>query len=317
MSKAECKFRCRYTREREFWNASRTIIIREQFPSGDYPPHANEDQRVVLMLPEAPGREPVMKGLKKIPKNFVNLTWGYMRDFDFYKPYDAMIRQKVEETEWQRIQKVLTSKKKGAFIVFSNCKSDSKREDYIKELKKYFPVDTFGRCGDARCNEKCMKESLRDYHFYIAFENNVCEDYFSEKYFHIKDLVLPLVLKDEIYRGKVPANSYVAIDQYDSVQSLANYLQHLMHNSTAYLEHFWWAREYNLKKPSLWVPQYCKICENAHQKDFRKVYEDISEFFGPERRCDNDLVPRLLENQKKFNNTTTLSIKSYIELCNR
>jgi hypothetical protein len=133
---------------------------------------------------------------------------------DFYKPYDAMIERKASEDEWTEIARKLKAKTKGAFIVFSNCVSESKRELYIEELNKLFPVDTYGKCGDRRCDKRCMKENIRDYHFYIAFENNVCEDYRSEKFYHIKDLILPLVLKDEFYAGSVPRNSYIAVDQF-------------------------------------------------------------------------------------------------------
>jgi hypothetical protein len=40
-------------------------VIREQFPSGDYPPHASMEQRIVMMLLEAPGRMGIKGGLEK------------------------------------------------------------------------------------------------------------------------------------------------------------------------------------------------------------------------------------------------------------
>ncbi|KAI6243360.1 Glyco-tran-10-N domain-containing protein [Aphelenchoides fujianensis] len=292
-----CEWKCRYTNDKARWNESRSIVIREQFPSGDYPPKVSDEQRTILILPEAPGRAGVRKGLAKIPKGYINMTLGFMHSMDIYKPYDKIIKQKATANQWAQIEKKLKAKKKGAFIVYSHCKSDSQREKYITELKKHFPVETYGKCGDAPCDTKCMKEKIRDYRFYIAFENNVCEDYITEKYFRVKDLILPLVLNESIYRARVPKDSYIAVDSFRNMTELADYLLLLMLDDAAYLRHFQWAREYSLKRPALYAQSYCDICRNAHDRSFRHVYEDIAEWFGPERRCDNTLVPRLLKSQ--------------------
>jgi hypothetical protein len=91
------------------------------------------------------------------------------------------------------------------------------------------------------------------------------------------------------------------------MRELADYLRFLTKNSTAYLEHFEWAKRYSLRRPALYGEQYCQICRNAHDNGFHKVYEDIANFFGPERRCDNDLVPRLLNTQLKEEEAGMLS----------
>lgn len=79
------------------------------------------------------------------------MTLGFMRSMDIYKPYDKMIKQKATavrasslndslfvclQNQWAQIEKKLKAKKKGAFIVYSHCKSDSQREKYIGELNK-------------------------------------------------------------------------------------------------------------------------------------------------------------------------------------
>ncbi|KAI6198790.1 Glyco-tran-10-N domain-containing protein [Aphelenchoides besseyi] len=290
----QCEWKCRYTNDKSKWNESHSVVIREQFPSGEYPPKASAEQRVMILLPEAPGREPVQKGLAKIPKNYMNMTVGYMRSMDIFKPYDAMIKQKTTTKQWEEIVKRIKAKSKPAFIVYSHCNADSEREKYIAELQKYFPVDTFGKCGDGRCDKTCMEQNIKDYHFYIAFENNICEDYITEKFYRsIKKLILPLVLNDSIYRDLVPKNSYIAVDTFKTVSELATYLQFLLDNNEAYLQHFEWTKEYSLNSPALFTRSYCEICRNAHDKNFHRVYEDIADWFGP-KRCDNTLVSRLL-----------------------
>lgn len=80
---------------------------------------------------------------------------------------------------------------------------------------RHFPVDTFGHCGETKeCDKQCMEANLRDYHYYLAFENNVCDDYRSEKVARMKDLILPIVLRDKDYRSSLPEHSYIAVDQF-------------------------------------------------------------------------------------------------------
>lgn len=72
--------------------------------------------------------------------------------------------------------------------------------------------------------------------FYLAFENSVCRDYVTEKFFKsISRLMVPIVLKKSIYDGYLPAGSYIAVDDFRSPRELANYLKHLKDNATAYL----------------------------------------------------------------------------------
>lgn len=64
---------------------------------------------------------------------------------------------------------------------------DLGRELYVRELQKYVEVDVFGKCGNLTCGRKfeynhCFQHVLRPtYKFYLAFENNMCEDYITEK----------------------------------------------------------------------------------------------------------------------------------------
>lgn len=84
---------------------------------------------------------------------------------------------------------------------------------------------------------------------------------------------------------------------FSTMQQLASHLHYLSQNQTAYLQYFEWTKHFGLGKPGLYSKQYCKVCENAYNTEFHKVYEDIADFFGPERWCDNELVPRLLHSQ--------------------
>ena len=77
-----------------------------------------------------------------------------------------------------------------AWIV-SNCGTHSKREDYVEELKKHIKVDVYGACGHKTCGEshggasnaECDDKIEREYMFYLSFENSICSDYVTEKFY--------------------------------------------------------------------------------------------------------------------------------------
>ena len=88
------------------------------------------------------------------------------------------------------------------FILFlkiiSNCGSNDKSErlNYILELKKYAQVDVYGKCGKPCPNYlRCKQIISAEYKFYLAFENSICKDYITEKFFRILNYnIIPVVL---------------------------------------------------------------------------------------------------------------------------
>ena len=66
----------------------------------------------------------------------------------------------------------------------SNCHSSSKREAYVRELRRFIPVDIYGKCGEFKCAKEkgwqCYKEAEAKYKFYLAFENASLSRIFSK-----------------------------------------------------------------------------------------------------------------------------------------
>ena len=74
---------------------------------------------------------------------------------------------------------------------------------HIKNLGKYIKVDIYGGCG-MKCLEydritkqkdDCKKIIAKEYLFYLAFENSICKDYITEKFFIIlRYNIIPVVM---------------------------------------------------------------------------------------------------------------------------
>jgi len=68
----------------------------------------------------------------------------------------------------------------------------------VAELQKYIDVDIFGECGTFNCPRQYEENWTalweREYKFYLAFENSVCQDYITEKFYGTLKLELILVV---------------------------------------------------------------------------------------------------------------------------
>ncbi len=59
---------------------------------------------------------------------------------------------------------------------------------------------------------------FREYKFYLSFENSVCEDYVTEKFWKVLDYsVIPVVLGGANYSKFAPAKSYINIRDYATI----------------------------------------------------------------------------------------------------
>ena len=68
---------------------------------------------------------------------------------------------------------------------------DGFRENFMRALNKITKVDIHGKCAGIfgrltypRNSERCQNW-IRRHMFYISFENSICDDYVSEKYWDV------------------------------------------------------------------------------------------------------------------------------------
>jgi hypothetical protein len=87
--------------------------------------------------------------------------------------------------------------------LITNCDATTKRIEYVNELGKYIPVKFYGGCGKpcpnvSRITNKtaaCKDIIGTEFRFFLAFENSICKDYITEKFFYSLNYnIIPVVL---------------------------------------------------------------------------------------------------------------------------
>ena len=88
------------------------------------------------------------------------------------------------------------------------------------------------------------------YKFYLAFENSICPDYVTEKFFDIfkyRYNVIPVVYNGADMASIAPPHSYISVRDYSSVEHLAQYLSIVSSNDTLFASYFWWRDYYTYR----------------------------------------------------------------------
>ncbi|KIH60722.1 fucosyl transferase [Ancylostoma duodenale] len=195
---------------------------------------------------------------RKVPPNFFNATITYRRDSRYFYPYGhfSPLLPNDDNSSIITEEQVLVAVKKknrGSLIFVSNCHTNSKRENVIRELGRFTEVTVRGGCekqllvntklSSSSCSSGCSdNELIATHRFYIAFENSICNDYITEKFFmRASQMLVPVVMRRRYYeRAGIPPSAFIALDDFRTVRELGQYLTHLRNNDTAYMK---WGRE--------------------------------------------------------------------------
>ncbi|XP_037932228.1 alpha-(1,3)-fucosyltransferase C-like [Teleopsis dalmanni] len=191
------------------------------------------------------------------------------------------------DSEWTQNNKslsiIINNKKKLIAWFVSNCRTYSKRERLVKELQKYIPVDIFGKCGDLKCkfgSTDCDEVLDTEYKFYLSFENSLCLDYVTEKFYNaLKRNIVPVVFGGANYSKFAPPHSFIDAHGFPSVEELAKYLLNLNNTPNEYARYFWWRRFYTIKGNTI---PFCDICHHLNKPvtQYRtQIYKSIDDYW--------------------------------------
>ena len=128
--------------------------------------------------------------------NFFNLTVSYKHDSDFPHYYEGLLGNWKKNPNFNKTYDVHGQKEKFAVALIGNCHDKSRRLELIEQLRKYVPVDVYGNNRMGVCSNKtcpatfkngtkgdCRAILAEEYKFFLSFENSICEDYITEKFF--------------------------------------------------------------------------------------------------------------------------------------
>ena len=211
-------------------------------------PNRSADQYYVFLTKEAAahrqgGLPNRIEQLNKIP-GFFNLTMTYRRDSDIPTPYGQFVQRRnpplggrqLEEyiQKFGRENRHLAAKKGSQGLTIaqyvSNCKTAVGRENLVDMIDYITPVDIYGNCGDLFCppweKARCLNLLSEKYKFYLSFENAMCRDYITEKFFRVlRQNTIPVVFTGANMSAVAPPHSFINVADFPTIQALVKYLE--------------------------------------------------------------------------------------------
>ena len=220
-----------------------------------------------------------------------NWTMSYRRESEVYIPYGMYKSIEKEARDFRQTHAPDEKDTQVAWLV-SNCNAKERRE-YVEELQKYINVSIYGKCGTQTCPKErhslICNALLSRHKFYLAFENGNCPDYITEKYWDnaIGNSIVPVVMGGADYKTLAIPNSYIDVQDFASPKKLAEYLQYLAGNDTAYEEYFCWKKQYQRIR----TRRACELCKQLHNQSLytpSRVYTNLTKFWN-RKQCKNSM----------------------------
>ncbi|KAF8375111.1 hypothetical protein PRIPAC_81540 [Pristionchus pacificus] len=300
--------RLEYIEESE---ADAILIHSRTINPSDLPRERRSEQVYVWMCHEEPGK--CGKGDRSLPSNYFNTSMTNIRDTIGYnygygeivKTNNETVLNRISDEKWSRI---MSKKSDLGIAIISNCHTDSKREVYIERLSKIVKFTLRGSCySDVELCPKSRKDSwdcvtklFESYYFYFAFENTVCRDYVTEKFFHrLLSNIVPVVLRRQILNGIAPSDSFIAADDFESPEELAAHLLKVSSDPQLYRKYFKWRDSYAVGNfHSIEGNGVCALCRDLHAKKVRSYSDYNARQRYSRNLCESDVGWKLLNNRK-------------------
>ncbi|CAL1532557.1 unnamed protein product [Lymnaea stagnalis] len=229
----------------------------------------------------------------------VNWTRTYRKGSTFWSPYGILVEKskppaKDYGTIYQR-------KKYDVAWFVGHCQTRSNREAYVGRMMPHVDIHIYGACGNRSCGSRgyamgglkdaCLGLLSKSYKFYLSFENSLCSEYVTEKFFNMFDDidVVPVVRGGADYDGLFPKGTFINSKHFDSPESLAKHLHRLSRDKEAYISLLSKKNRYKATFPN--VSLACQLCKAAHTRSPSQVYDDIYAWLTAPGNCHdpNDL----------------------------
>ncbi|CAM1327980.1 FUT7 (predicted) [Pycnogonum litorale] len=273
-------------------------------------PKKYDDQIWIFMAFESPVTDIHLRGDKRFQKfNYLlNWTMSYRRDSDIFTPYYRLKPESVSKR--RKFPKVMNKTKMAAWFVSNHYNTFSSRDAIVRQLQQHgVSVDIFGDDENLKCpndqENDCMAMLERDYKFYLSFENSICKDYITEKFFKVLPYdVVPVVLGGGDYSNVVPSSSYIDVTSFPSTENLAQYLKLLDRREDLYVKYLEWKRYFTIEIEDMLFYMFCDICDKINKDNRLKTYENIKDWWvRDECFSEHENFTRKLINERFYGET--------------
>uniref|UniRef100_A0A914E239 Fucosyltransferase n=1 Tax=Acrobeloides nanus TaxID=290746 RepID=A0A914E239_9BILA len=293
-----CPYQCIYTNDQNFRDHANAVVFHIRDLNVQHLPEPQLDSYKVFFNMESPPHTHLH--FNELPSDYFNLSMTYRVDSDVYCPYGSMnsITIKTKENNVftdEEVDSLISKKRLPILYLVSNCKSRSGREWYAEKLKNFINITQLGKCNNKSCDQNCEHEQIEQHYFYLAFENSICNDYVTEKFWRLKKLIIPIVLNRKIAENVVPGQYFIAVDDFKSVESLAEHLNFLMENPSKYKKYLSWYKNYEKhgeESDGQYESCFCRLCERVSTKLPNRI-QNIEEWWEKKGECKIDYAKNL------------------------
>lgn len=277
---------CQLTKNEKFSQTADAIIF--HIPYGrfrlKYPPISRKDRREhqpwIAMHHESPSNMDISLLLTDEWNHAFNWSMSYRFDADIQIPYGALTQRK--QAVHKNYSAIMLKKRKMAIWFVSNCNPESKRDVLVQVLQSNgIQVDIFGRCGKGRTKET---DIIDEYMFYFAFENSLCEDYITEKFFARFDCNIILVTYGGAdYNNLLPKGTYINAANFKNATYLAKFLLNLAADNNRYMQMLKVKDKYSATEnlELSWRYGMCELCDRVNNiNKYRRTHFFLSTFLN-------------------------------------
>ncbi|XP_053388280.1 alpha-(1,3)-fucosyltransferase C-like [Mercenaria mercenaria] len=244
----------------------------------------NSNQVWIFFRTEAPPFEKRKWYTDTIWHKTMNWSWSYRIDSDIFLPYGKLAKLKtVQKRDYGAIFK---RKTRIAAWVVSHCNTKSRREKFVTRLiSAGVPVDIYGKCSKSkqRYQSSDIQEIInKHYKFYLSFENSICKDYITEKFFRYYEMDTVLIVRGGLnYSRFLDKSTFIDTSSFASIQQLADFLLKVNNSIELYSQYL---RNKDKYKTVLNIDQSlfqssCELCGKlSNVKKFHNVYNRLEDF---------------------------------------
>lgn len=292
--------RCQTTTDASLLNQADAVVVHGP-QVYNFPPLRPPGQ-VWVYVQEEPRYNISMQLMGLLADKF-NLTMSHRSDSDIQLPYARILHDPANERH--PVKRVILSRRsKDVAWIASHCATMSKREMYIRELRKHINVDIFGKCGKNKCKKgglaHCLEDVVKDYKFVLAFEKSYCKDSLKKLFVPLHFRVIPVVYGAVNYSEVAPPHSVVDVADFASPKDLAAHLKALARHEKNYNSYFQWKSQgyhVDANGERLMASAFCKMCEILHTPSYKyKDYRDLKGWWVNDT-CDPLHMPKTRASQ--------------------